>query len=138
MSKEDNRDISIDLNEKIRKEELKKLRNLIHKFLKGKDNDIALYFENPLRINENEFENLIGHYNSSRSFGDNGNIEEEYVYVFDNHKKKTDSGKCEIPIKRLFLNFHIEEDDNNDKITYILHYAKGLSEKIEIDCNRLQ
>jgi|GEM_PF-4342992 len=134
MGKEDKRDISIDLNEKERKEELKKLRNLIHKFIKGKDNDIALYFENPLRVNENEFKNLIGHYNSSRSFGDNGNIEEEYVYVFN--KNKTDSGKCEIPIKRLFLSFHIE--DNNDKIIYVLHYAKGLSEKIEIDCNKLQ
>jgi len=137
---EENNRIVLNLEKKDRKKGLKKLSDLVDQFLKGKYNDFAVYFEKPLRITENEFENLIGHYNSSRGQEDNGVFDEEYVYIVN--KEKTDSGKCILSLKRLFLEFNMKED--NDKTIYIIHYAKGLSEKTEIpeeveyNCNKLQ
>ena len=132
MSEEDNRYISVDLNKMGKKEALKKLSDLIDQFLKGKYNDFSIYFENPLRVTEDKFFELLGHYSSSREKGDSGNIEGEYVYIIS--KKKTDSDKCILSVKRIYVNFKVE-DNNNGKIIYMLHYAKGITEEIEYNCN---
>ena len=128
MAREEDNRIVLNLNETGKKKALKKLNNLILQFLQGKYNDFVLYFENPLRITEDKFLELLGHYNSSRGKGYSGNIEEEYVYIVN--KEKTDSGKCILSVKRIYVKFKVE--DNNNKIIYMLHYVKGITEEIEI------
>ena len=129
---EDNRNV-LDYNDKEREETLKKLSYYVDQFLGGKYNDFDLKLEKPLEINEDQFRELIGYYDSLKGVVDNGIFEENFYYIL--YKERRDS-ECEIPIKRLYIKFNIE--DENDETKYILHHVRGLSEKIELDCNNPQ
>jgi len=132
MSQKDNKNV-LDYNDKEREETLKKLSEYVDQFLGGKQNDFDLKLEKPLKINEDEFRELIGYYDSLKGVVDNGIFEENFFYIL--YDKRRDS-ECTIPIKRLYIKFNIEDDD--DKTKYIIHHVRGLSEKIELDCNNLQ
>ena len=132
MSQKDNKNV-LGYDDKEREETLKKLSDYVDQFLGGKQNDFDLKLEKPLKINEDEFRELIGYYDSLKGVIDNGIFEENFFYIL--YKERRDS-ECTIPIKRLYIKFNIEDDNGETK--YILHHIRGLSEKIELDCNNPQ
>jgi len=115
---------ALDVNEKERRNSLRILSDVVDDFLEGRYFDIELVFDRPLELNEGEFRDFLGYYDSS-----NGG-EGFDVYEYDAGVIEDARGKCYRVKKYLYIYYNVEDLG----ASYIIHKVEGTTEYNEESC----
>jgi hypothetical protein len=105
------------------------LKGLVGKFLRGEQADFILAFDQHVKLTEDEFNELLGDYGSTSEYIDevNGVLVHRGEYVYDVGEKEVGPGEVIVYLKRLYVTYHVEED--NGKRIYVIHSVEGASEE---------
>jgi len=105
------------------------LKDLVSRFLKGKQGDFSLSLNQYVKVTEDEFNGLLGDYGSTSEYVDevNGMLVHHGEYVYEVGEKEIGPDEVIIYLKRLYVTYHVEED--NGKRMYYIHSIEGTSEE---------
>jgi len=105
------------------------LRDLVGKFLRGEKDELNVTFDKYVKVTEDEFERLFSKYGNVREDVDeeNGMMVWHSEYVYDVGEKEVGPNEVIIYLKRLYVTYHIEED--NGRRMYVIHSIEGTSEE---------
>jgi hypothetical protein len=116
-------------DEEKRREVYRSLKGLVSRFLKGKQDDLNVKFDNYLKVTRDEFNELLGDYEiGGYDYTNkmvNGMIVYEGTYTYNAGEKEVASNKYIITSKLIRITFHKEKD--NGTTLYVIHQIKGFT-----------
>ena len=106
------------------------LKDLINRFLKNERYDFNIKFDNYLRVTRNEFNELLGDYESGGYHSTNTFINGELIYEGTYNYLLDDNNKHVITFKIIRIAFHKEKYD--DMTIFAIHQIEGSTWKAGI------